>query len=241
MNVIVDQEKIRYAICSVLTLEKNMSHLRHLANCINQTLKNEIDERIKGEVYDLYSLKALFLEFFKEVENRFDMEKYDRRCMSIPLIWKRSTFNENDYKVSKREDLQIEIDASHWGYFITNFYVNNRIDLDLLCIKDKKTGKKRLFLGGFQKRFVLDSDRLNDDGSEKYEEIKCAEDLYRYKEEWTYYSRVFENQEKTELKEHIDNDDSCSMYIEDATLSDFLLFKDFLEHICLNIENGNYC
>lgn len=177
-----------------------------------------IEETMKHDNYDIHNLKSLFESFFHSIRNSYWGDKNSSASINVymrenPID---SAFNETDYRVAtEREDLKQRIYADHWGWFITNFKVRARLDLDILFRKDDK-GDTTLTLSGFQKRMVRDK-----------EETGAS---------WTYYSHVFENHEKTEVMHQIDNDETCEVTIEEATLSDFLLFKDKLAQICDSVD-----
>lgn len=209
-------------------------------------LTDLIKDSLAAESYDTHSLKILFKEYFYCVRNSLPTKNEQRGVISLPLKCTISSFNENDYEVgTKREG--IEIYAHHWGCFHTNFYVKATTELDIIIRVNQKTNGRTLSLSGFQKRRVLDANRLKEDirGKDiKYViseiEDELIKNLKHFKEEWTYYTRVFENLDKIEIKQHINNDESCEISIEDATLADFLLFKDDLDYINNFVENPSY-
>lgn len=175
-------------------------------------LRNLIKDTISSKNYDSFNLKQLFIEFFSCVEKTAILPW----TYNAHLLLQNSVFNETDYLIG-REREEVPIYGQHWGYFFDEFKVIVRTELDVLIRQDEKTRLPKLVLSGFQKRMIRDkSDRYN----------------------WSYYTRIFENLEKTELKEEINYDDTCEINIYQATLADFLLYKDLLEEICNKIESN---
>ncbi len=209
-----------------------MSRLTFLATILKETLNQEY--------YDLHEVKYLWRSFFCEVRSCSNLGNLDKVAINIPTFYKESSFTDLDYKVSKRSDFGIEHNGiDDWKDYFNDYFVDCRITLDVLIYKNTETKDQSLFLSGFQKRFVRDSIRKKeiikkepfDFLIENHTLDKFIEELKKYRHEWTFYAHVFENQDKREIHQHIDNDESCEIEYKQATLADFMLFKDHIDTI----------